>query len=51
MEFNEVIEAIKNKDFEIEKLNKFREENFSIHRKTASDLIIDNLILKNKNND
>lgn len=51
MEFNKVIEAIRNKDFEYEKLKKFREENFSIHKKTASDLIIDNLILKNNNND
>lgn len=51
LKFDDVIETIKNKDFEIEKLNKFREENFSIHEKTASDMIIDNLILREKKND
>ena len=50
-EFKEVIETIKNKDFETNKLNKFREENFSIHKKSASDMIIDNLILKNEKDD
>lgn len=51
VDFEEVINAIYNKDFETEKLKKFREENFSIHDKTASDMIIDHLILKNKDND
>lgn len=44
--FEEVIKAIEDKDFEIEKLQKFREENFSAQNKKASDLIIDNIILK-----
>lgn len=51
VKFEEVIEAIENEDFETEKLNKFREENFSIHEKAASDMIIDNIILKNNDND
>lgn len=51
VDFEEVINAIYNKDFETEKLKKFREENFSIQDKPASDMIIDNIILKNKNND
>lgn len=51
MKFENVIKSIYEKDFEIEKLNKFREENFSIHNSKASDLIIDNIILKNNNND
>lgn len=49
--FNEVIETIENKDFEMKKLERFREENFSIHNKTASDMIIDNIILKHINDD
>lgn len=49
--FEEIIEAISKKDFEIEKLNKFREENFSKKNKKSTDLIIDNIILKNKEND
>ena len=51
MKFEEVIETIKDEDFEMDKLNKFREENFSIHEKTASDMIIDNIILKNNDDD
>ncbi len=49
--FKEVIETIENKDFEMKKLERFREENFSIHNKTASDMIIDNIILKHINDD
>ena len=51
MDFDELINSIYNKDFEIEKLDKFREENFSKESKKASDLIIDNIILKNKKDD
>lgn len=51
MDFDELINSIYNKDFEIEKLDKFREENFSKESMKASDLIIDNIILKNKKND
>lgn len=51
MNFREVINTIYKKDFEIEKLNKFREENFSIYKKASSDMIIDNIILKDKSND
>ena len=45
MNFEDVIKTIEEEDFQIEKLNKFKEENFSIQDKTASDLIIDNIIL------
>lgn len=51
MNFEELINAIYEKDFEKEKLNKFREENFSIKDKKSADLIIDNIILKNNEND
>lgn len=44
--FEEVIKVIEEKDFQLEKLQKFREENFSVQNKKASDLIIDNIILK-----
>lgn len=51
LKFEEVIQTIENKDFETEKLKKFREDNFSIHDKKASDMIIDNIILNKNNND
>ena len=44
--FEEVIKVIEEKDFQLEKLQKFREENFSVQNKKASDLILDNIILK-----
>ena len=51
MKFEYLIESIDKKDFEIEKLKKFREENFSMKDKKSVDLIIDNIILKNIKND
>ena len=50
MNFEELITAIADKDFEIEKLEKFRKENFSIQDKKSTDLIIDNIILKETKN-
>ncbi len=49
--FEEIIKAINENDFEMEKLQKYKEENVNIQEKKASDLIIDNLILKGENND
>ena len=51
MKFEDVIKTIENEDFQTEKLQKFREENFSIHISKAADLIIDNIILKENKND
>lgn len=45
---DEVIETIKNKDFEMEKLYKFIDENFDNSEGYASDKVIDNILLKNK---
>ncbi len=49
--FEETLKAIKDNDFEIEKLEKYKMENFDVQEKKATDLIIDNLILKGENND
>ena len=49
--FEELLKAIEEKDFEIEKLQEYREKNFDIKEKKAADLIIDNLILKGENDD
>lgn len=49
--FEEVLRAIEEKDFEIEKLQNYRSENFDMQGKKATDLIIDNLILKGEKND
>lgn len=49
--FDEVLKAIYEEDFEIEKLQKYKEENVNVQKQKASDLIIDNLILKGENND
>lgn len=50
-EFWEVIETIKNKDFCLEKLKKYREENFDDMKASSCDLIIDNIILKGEKDD
>lgn len=44
--FEEVISAIQNEDFELEKLKRYREENFDNIDCNSSDLIIDNIILR-----
>ena len=49
-DFDEVIKAIKNEDFELEKLHRYREENFDYINANSSDLIIDNIILKGERN-
>lgn len=49
--YDELINAINNKDFEMNKLQKYVEENFDEHDKKATDMIIDNLILKGGKND
>ena len=46
MNIDELINAIENQDFEIEKLEKFVQENFNKTDKKSTDLIIDNIILK-----
>lgn len=48
--FEEIIDAIEKQDFEIEKLQKYKMENFDVQEKRATDMIIDNLILKGENN-
>lgn len=50
-EYTEVIETIKNEDFCLDKLKKYREENFDNIDVNSSDLIIDNIILKGDKND
>ncbi|MCD7810111.1 MAG: CDP-glycerol glycerophosphotransferase family protein, partial [Erysipelotrichaceae bacterium] len=45
---DEVVNTIKNKDFETEKLYKFIEENFDQHTGSAADKVIDNIILKDR---
>ncbi len=45
---DEVINTIKNEDFETEKLYKFIEENFEQHTGNAADKVIDNIILKDR---
>lgn len=49
--YDELINAINNQDFEVNKLQKYVEENFDKHDKKATDMIIDNLILKGDQND
>ena len=49
--FNEILNAIYQDDFEIEKLERYKEGNVNIQKVYASDLIIDNLILKGEVND
>lgn len=49
--FSEVIETIKNEDFCLEKLKKYREENFDDMKASSCDLIIDNIILKGEKDD
>ena len=44
--FDELIEALKNKDYEYEKTEKFREANFSNYDGKAADKIIDTILLK-----
>ena len=46
MNIDELINTIENQDFEIEKLEKFVQENFNKTDKKSTDLIIDNIILK-----
>ena len=48
--FEELVKSIYEREFEEEKLKKFREENFSIKYKKSTDLIIDNIILKENKN-
>lgn len=45
VDFDEVIDVVKNRKFESEKLDHFIEESFDAHGGYASDLLIDNLIL------
>ncbi len=49
--FEEVIQAIQNEDFCMERLQKYREENFDYLNVNSSDLIIDNIILKGEKDD
>ncbi len=49
--FEDVINTIKNEDFRLDKLEKYRQENFDNIGKSASDLIIDNIILKGEKDD
>ena len=49
--FEEVISAIQNEDFELDRLKKYREENFDNIDSNSSDLIIDNIILKGEKDD
>lgn len=44
--FEELMDALKNKDFEQEKIFKFVEENFTNTNNNASDIIIDKVLLK-----
>lgn len=44
--FEELIDALKNKDYEFEKTAKFREANFSNYDGNAADKIIDTILLK-----
>ncbi len=46
LSFDEVIETIQNKDFEMEKLHKFINENFDNSTTFASDKVIDHILLK-----
>ena len=48
--FEELIEALKNKDYEYEKVIAFVEENFADAAGQASDKLIDNIILKKRDN-
>lgn len=45
--FDEVSQAIVNKDFDIEKTYRFVEDNFDLSEGLSSDKVIDNIILKN----
>lgn len=47
-QFKDVIDTIQNEDFCMEKLQKYRKENFDKIDCNASDLIIDNIILRGK---
>lgn len=49
--FEEVINIIKQEEFCLEKLKKYREENFDNNERNSCDLIIDNIILKGEKND
>ncbi len=48
--FDEVLTAIREEDFEIEKVERFIEGNFDMTEGLATDKVIDNLILKKKHN-
>lgn len=47
--FEELVEAIKTKDFEFEKVDRFVEDNFAGVEGGASDLLIDEVILRGRN--
>ena len=47
--FEELIEALKNKDYEFEKTAAFRDANFSNYDGNAADKIIDTILLKKDN--
>ena len=49
--FDEILKAIEEEDFEIQKLQNYRNKNFDKNEKKSTDLIIDNLILKGGKND
>ena len=49
--YDELLSAIKQKDFETEKLERFILDNFDKHDKKSTDMIIDNIILKGEKND
>ena len=46
--FDDMITALENEDFETEKLQSFYVDNASKHGKMASDIVIDEIILKNR---
>lgn len=50
-DFTEILDTIEIQDFEIEKLQQYKKDNFDVQKKKATDLIIDDLILKGENND
>lgn len=49
--FAEILKAIETQDFEMQKLQQYKKDKFEIQEKRATDLIIDDLILKGENND
>ena len=49
--FDELMKCLEEKDFETEKIIRFADENFAGYEGSASDRVIDEILLKGENSD